>query len=229
MRVILARCRSDAGGGGELGLVPVSEFGPDPPLGRVFDGQMSHDPNVLPGDLPTPVDDGAADHLVGTRLPSIQLPATDDTQRRLDVAPEDAERLVVYAYPRTGRPGEEPLTPEWDSIPGARGCTPESCGFRDHAADLLAQGAAVLGLSTQETGYQRELVERLGLPFPVLSDHELAMTRALRLPVFEAAGQVLLRRLTLVIRDGVIEHVFYPVFPPDTHAAEVLEWITQHR
>jgi peroxiredoxin len=137
-----------------------------------------------------------------------------------------AGRVVVYAYPRTGRPGEEPLVADWDRIPGARGCTPESCGFRDHHAELVAAGAsAVFGLSTQDSDYQRELAERLQLPYPLLTDSGLELTNALRLPVFDAAGQTLLKRLTLVIRDGVIEHVFYPVFPPDTHAAEVVAWL----
>jgi peroxiredoxin len=144
---------------------------------------------------------------------------------RVDVAPEGAERLVLYAYPRTGRPGEDPLTPDWDLIPGARGCTPESCAFRDHAAELRATGAEVAGLSTQDSGYQREAAERLHLPFPLLSDVDLELTRALDLPTFTVAGQVLLKRLTLVVRQGSIEHVFYPVFPPDEHAAEVLEWL----
>lgn len=205
---------------------------------------MSHDPMSLPSDLPVPVDDGAADHLRGLRLPPIALPSTDNREIRLDLGPEGSEgsersagsagsagvdRWVVYAYPRTSVPGEQPLVPEWDTIPGARGCTPESCGFRDHAADLSAAGAAVVGLSTQDVAYQQELVQRLGLPFPVLSDHDLSATRALGLPTFEAAGQTLLQRLTMVIRDGTVEHVFYPVFPPDAHAAQVLAWLSEHR
>jgi len=201
-----------------------------------------HDPTHLPSDLPAPVDDGAADHLTGMRVPPIALPATDSREIRLDTAPSDngspdlgpsgtepaAERWVVYAYPRTGVPGEEPFTPDWDAIPGARGCTPETCAFRDHAADLRAAGAAVAGLSTQDTAFQQEMATRLHLPFPVLSDHDLALTRALRLPTFEAAGHTLLRRLTLVIHQGVVEHVFYPVFPPDGHAAEVLAWLSDN-
>jgi len=189
---------------------------------------VSHDPNVLPPDLPIPEDDGSASHLPGTAVPPIALTSTDGELVRVDVVPEGAERLVLYAYPRTGRPGEAELTPDWDRIPGARGCTPESCGFRDHAADLGAAGAAVAGLSTQDTAYQREAVERLQLPFAVLSDSDLTLTRALDLPTFTVAGQTLLKRLTLVIRDGAVEHVFYPVFPPDAHAAEVLEWLRAH-
>lgn len=179
----------------------------------------------LPADLPAPVDDGAADHLSGRRLPDIALTATDGSRVRLDIAPT---RTVVFAYPRTGRPGEPSLVEDWDLIPGARGCTPESCGFRDHYQELAAAGVAVYGLSTQDTAYQQEVTARLGLPFALLSDKDLRLTTALGLPTFEVAGQVLLRRLTLLVRDGAIEHVWYPVFPPDTHAAEVLAWLLEH-
>ncbi len=178
------------------------------------------DPYSLPDDLPAPVDDGAADHLPGTSLPPVELPAT--TGERVSLAAL-AGRTIVYAYPWTGRPGEPLLADDWDLIPGARGCTPESCGFRDHHAELLEAGAdAVFGLSTQDTAYQRELAERLRLPYPILSDAGLELTRALGLPTFEVAGLTLLRRLTMVIGDGTIERVWYPVFPPDTHAAEVV-------
>jgi peroxiredoxin len=183
---------------------------------------VAFDPTVLPDDLPVPVDDGAADHLPGLRLPSVPLPATDGED--VDLAPLSG-RTVVYAYPRTGRPGEDSLVADWDAIPGARGCTPESCGFRDHHDELAALGVRVHGLSTQDTDYQREAVERLGLPFSLLSDAQLALTRALDLPTFAAADQVLLRRLTLLVQDGVVEHVWYPVFPPDLHAAEVLAFL----
>lgn len=190
---------------------------------------MSHDPTVLPSDLPVPEDDGGAVHLTGRAMPRVALPSTDGSQVRVDLVPEGLERLVLYAYPRTGLPGESPLTPDWDQIPGARGCTPEACGFRDHAAELREAGTAVAGVSTQTTVYQREAAERLRLPFPLLSDRELRLTRALALPTFTVAGQTLLKRLTLVVRDGVIEHVFYPVFPPDTHAAFVLRWLREGR
>jgi peroxiredoxin len=183
------------------------------------------DLSALPADLPVPEDDGAADHLRGAPVPPIALPSTGGGEVRLDRA--GAPRAVVYAYPRTGRPGEPSLVEDWDLIPGARGCTPESCAFRDHHAELVALGAEVYGLSTQDTAYQRELSERLGLPYPVLSDAELRLTEALRLPTFEAAGETLLKRLTLVLRDGEVEHVFYPVFPPDGHAEEVLAWLRQ--
>ena len=180
------------------------------------------DPYTLPDDLPAPVDDGGADHLAGLALPEIELPATDGRAVSLAAL---AERTIVYAYPRTGRPGEPSLVDDWDLIPGARGCTPEACGFRDHHQDLAAAGAGVFALSSQSTAYQRELVERLGLPFPILSDERLELTEALRLPSFEVAGETLLRRLTLLIAEGRIEHVWYPVFPPDRHASEVLAWL----
>jgi peroxiredoxin len=190
---------------------------------------MSHDPTRLPDDLPAPADDGAADHLRGLRMPPLTLPSTRGDRVRVDLVPEPFEYLVVYGYPRTGRPGAA-LPPGWDEIPGARGCTPESCGFRDHADDLADAGAAVVGLSTQSTAYQQEAAERLGLPFPLLSDAELALTRALTLPTFtteleDGSRATLLKRLTLVIREGRIVHTFYPVFPPDAHAERVLEWL----
>jgi len=172
--------------------------------------------------IPAPVDDGAARHLPGMRLPTVPLPATDGTQAHLAALPG---RSIVYAYPRTGRPGiENPAG--WDMIPGARGCTPQACAFRDHFAELRALGIDHLfGLSTQDTEYQREAARRLHLPFPLLSDARLALTRALRLPTFEASRMTLLKRLTLVICDGRIEHVFYPVFPPDRNAADVIAWL----
>ena len=181
-----------------------------------------YDPTRLPEDLPSPVDDGAADHLLGRRVPALTLPATSGEPLDLSAL---TGRTVVYAYPRTGRPGEAPLVEDWDEIPGARGCTPESCAFRDHHAELREAGADVVGLSTQDPDYQREAATRLHLPYPLLSDADLALTRALDLPTFEAAGQVLLRRLTLLVRDGVVEHVWYPVFPPDSHPQEVLSWL----
>jgi len=183
------------------------------------------DPMTLPDDLPAPTDDGAADHLRGAPIPAIALPATDGST--VDLAAL-TDRTVVYAYPRTGVPGEDHLVPDWDEIPGARGCTPESCGFRDHHAELARAGAAVLGLSTQPTDIQREAAERLGLPFALLSDADLELTNALALPTMVVEGTTMIRRLTLVVRDGRIEHVFHPVFPPDTHAAEVLAWLRDH-
>jgi peroxiredoxin len=180
---------------------------------------------VMPTGLPIPEDDGAVAHLPGARMPRLTLPATDGSAFPVSRPPAGFDRLVLFAYPRTGRPGEDPLAPDWDQIPGARGCTPESCGFRDHATELARVGAAVVGVSTQPTDYQREAVERLRLPFPLLSDAKLRLARALQLPTFQAGGQALLKRLTLVVRDGHVEKVFYPVFPPDGHAEDVLGWI----
>lgn len=173
--------------------------------------------------IPAPVDDGAARHLLRARVPPIPLAATDG--REVDLSALSG-RVVVYAYPRTGTPDH--ANPEgWDMIPGARGCTPQSCAFRDHYAELAALGVARLfGLSTQDTIYQREVAERLHLPFPLLSDADLKLTRAMLLPTFEVAGMTLLKRLTLVIRDGAVEQVFYPVFPPDRNAADVMAWLS---
>jgi peroxiredoxin len=180
----------------------------------------------LPEDLPVPVDDGAASHLPGRAMPALSLPATDGRQVALDGLGRG--RTVVYVYPMTGRPGAD-LPPGWDDIPGARGCTPESCGFRDHHAELLAAGAdQVFGLSSQSSDYQAEAVNRLHLPFAMLSDERLALADVLGLPTFTVDGMTLYRRLTMIVTDGVIEHVFYPVFPPDRHAQEVLDWLRGH-
>lgn len=186
---------------------------------------MSYDPTVLPDNLPVPENDGEADHLAGSRLPDIALPATSGGL--VSVAEVGAPRAVIFAYPRTGRPNQ--LMPDgWDAIPGARGCTPQTCTFRDLHREFTALGAEVYGLSTQSTDYQREMVERLHVPFAVLSDEKLELASALRLPTFEVEGMMLLKRLTLVIRDGVIEHVFYPVFPPDKSADAAVEWLRQN-
>jgi peroxiredoxin len=181
---------------------------------------------ILPPNLPVPQDDGGARHLVGRRWPDLALPATD-------CAAVNVSRLVgrtlVYVYPRTGRPGE-PSPDGWDAIPGARGCTPQSCSFRDHFAELKQLGVAHLfGLSSQSTDYQLEAVERLHLPFPVLSDAELKLTAALNLPTFEVAGMTLLKRMALIVDDGTIGKVFYPVFPPDKNAEEVVKWLRSER
>src|SRR5262245_24522833 len=181
-------------------------------------------PYVLPPDLPRPVDDGACDHLVGMPMPNITLLSTAD--RDVDLGAIPPGRTVIYCYPRTGRPGEQ-MPDGWDKIPGARGCTPQSCSFRDHYRELADLGAGVFGLSTQSTAEQREVTERLHLPFELLSDAELRFARALRLPTFDAGGMTLIKRLTLVIRDGAIEHVLYPVFPPDESASQTLDWLRQ--
>jgi peroxiredoxin len=175
--------------------------------------------------IPAPVDDGAASHLRGMRMPSLALPATDGTTVDLSAF---LGRVVVYTYPRTGVPGVE-NPPGWDLIPGARGCTPQTCAFRDHFEELKALGVKRLfGLSTQDTAYQREVADRLHLPFPILSDEHFRLTKELRLPTFETSGMTLLKRLALVIQNGTIEHVFYPVFPPDRNAGDVLAWVAAH-
>jgi peroxiredoxin len=175
--------------------------------------------------IPRPDDDGAASHLVGMRMPSVPLAATDGTVVDLSSL---SGLVVVYAYPRTGRPGVDNPS-GWDLIPGARGCTPQSCAFRDHFAELKALGVdRLFGLSTQDSSYQREAAERLHLPFPILADEQLRLSAALRLPTFETSGMTLLKRFTLVIRDAKIEHVFYPVFPPDRNASDVIAWLTAH-
>lgn len=181
----------------------------------------------LPDDLPVPEDDGAADHLRGARLPDVALRATDGGTVSLAKL---KGRTVAYAYPRTGEPGKAALTDDWDAIPGARGCTPQSCDFRDHFKELRALGVDhVYGLSTQTTAYQQEAAARLHLPFPLLSDGHRALAMAARLPVFEAGGETLLKRLTLVIDDGVVTHLFYPVFPPDRSARQVVAWLDASR
>ena len=177
----------------------------------------------LPADLPVPEDDGAADHLPGRQVPDVTLPATSGEAVALGgLGPG---RAIVYVYPMTGQP-EVALPEGWDDIPGARGCTTEACDFRDHHAELLDAGAAhVFGLSSQDTDYQREMVQRLRLPFAVLSDTDFALADRLGLPTFEAAGTTLYKRITLVIRDDAIEHAFYPIFPPNEHARQVLRWL----
>jgi peroxiredoxin len=187
-------------------------------------------PNLLDVDwskIPAPPDDGAARHLEGMRLPDLVLPATDGSTVPLGTLPG---RVVVFAYPRTGQPGRIALVDDWDMIPGARGCTPQSCAFRDLHKELLAAGATrVFGLSTQDGAYQREAAERLHLPFPLLSDEKLALAKALKLPTMVVAKQTMIKRLAMIIDDGRITKVFYPVFPPDRNAGDVLAWLEQHK
>jgi peroxiredoxin (alkyl hydroperoxide reductase subunit C) len=176
--------------------------------------------------IPAPTDDGAAAHLPGLSIPPVSLMATNDTLVTLADLPG---RTIVFAYPRTGEPGKISLVEDWDMIPGARGCTPQTCSFRDLFAELKAAGAAqVFGLSTQGNAYQTEMASRLHLPFPVLSDEKLALTRALDLPTMDVAELTLIKRLALVIDDARITHVFYPVFPPDRNAGDVLAWLKDH-
>lgn len=186
---------------------------------------MAQEWTELPENLPIPENDGAADHLPGLELPIVRLTSTDG--RMVDLSSLSG-RAVVYCYPRTGEPGV-PNPDGWDDIPGARGCTPQSCAFRDHHGDLIAAGVShVFGLSAQDTVYQREVAERLNLPFPLLSDHALEFARAISLPTFEVSGMTLIKRITLVIEDGAIGHVFYPVFPPHRNAADVLDFCQRH-
>jgi peroxiredoxin len=176
--------------------------------------------------IPAPIDDGAAAHLAGMPIPKVSLLATDDTAVTLSELPG---RTVVFAYPRTGEPGKIGLVDDWDMIPGARGCTPQTCAFRDLYAELKAAGSAqVFGLSTQDNAYQAEMAARLHLPFPVLSDEKLALTGALNLPTMQVAGLTLIKRLALIIDNARITHVFYPVFPPDRNAGDVLAWLKQN-
>ena len=177
----------------------------------------------IPQDQPEPEDDGACDHLPGMRMPSVSLRSTAGDLVDLSNL---TGTTVVYCYPLTGRPDQN-LPPGWDDIPGARGCTPQSCAFRDHHAELKELGARVFGLSTQDTAYQREAAERLHLPFPLLSDENLEFARALELPTFEAEGMTLIKRLTLVVEGGEIRKVFYPVFPPGRNAEDVLSWLSE--
>ncbi|HSC94278.1 MAG TPA: peroxiredoxin [Burkholderiales bacterium] len=180
----------------------------------------------LPKNLPVPRDDGACNHLTGMKLPPVRLRSTGG--REIDVSSLKGT-TVIYVYPRTGRPDQEVPT-GWNEIPGARGCTPQSCAFRDHHEELKRAGAAqVFGLSSQDTAYQREAVERLHLPFELLSDEKLELARALKLPTFAVEGMTLIKRLTLIARDGVIAKVFYPVYPPDRNAGDVLAWLSASR
>lgn len=193
---------------------------------RAAETRSETDLLALPPDLPVPQDDGAAAHLTALRLPALTLPASDGST--VELAALGQGRTVLYVYPLTGRPGVD-LPEGWDAIPGARGCTAEACGFRDHHEDLREAGAArVYGLSSQPGDYQRELVDRLRLPFAMLADPGFSVRDALGLPTFSAGGMTLYRRLTVIITDGAIEHVFYPVFPPDQHAGEVIDWLRAH-
>src|SRR6516225_2370890 len=187
-------------------------------------------PNLLEVDwskIPAPQDDGAARHLTGLAVPDV--PLMDTSGARVSLA-KILGRVVLFAYPRTGVPGQISPVEGWDMIPGARGCTPQSCAFRDLYREMLAAGVTrVFGVSTQDSAYQREAADRLHLPFPLLSDEKLALSKALRLPTMEVAGMTLIKRLALVIDDATIARVFYPVFPPDRNAGDVLAWLQQKR
>lgn len=179
----------------------------------------------LPANLPEPEDDGACRHLVGSRMPNIDLLST--AGRTVNLGELGTARTVLYCYPMTGVPGKA-LPEGWDAIPGARGCTPQTCAFRDHFAELGSLGADIFGLSTQNSDYQREMATRLDLPFEILSDAEFTFCDALRLPTFDVAGVRLIKRLTLIVRGGLIEIVFYPVFPPDKNADQVVAWLRKN-
>lgn len=182
----------------------------------------SDDLYSLPAGLPVPMDDGACAHLAGMSVPSVGLPSTGDVT--VDLGALEG-MTVVYAYPRTGHPDRDP-PPGWDDIPGARGCTPQSCAFRDLHAEIRGLGAEVFGLSTQTTEEQKEVKGRLHLPFELLSDARLELVGAMRLPTFTIGSMILLERFTLILREGCVEKVFYPVFPPDRNAADVRDWLT---
>ena len=183
-----------------------------------------HDPSILPADLPQPEDDGACDHLIGKPLHAIALPSTAGDP--LDLATR-AGRTVVYCFPKAGRP-DVPLPEGWNDIPGARGCTPQSMAFRDQYDDIRALHADVVGVSTQSPDDQKEVAERLNLPVPLLSDRDSRFATSLNLPTFEVEGSLLIKRVTLIVTEGMIDHVFYPVFPPDKAAEEVIVWLLAH-
>ncbi len=183
-----------------------------------------HDPTKLPADLPRPEDDGACDHLIDRPLHAISLPSTDGG--RFDIATSPG-RWVVYCFPKAGQPGKA-LPEGWDQIPGARGCTPQSMAFRDQYDDIRALHTGVIGISTQSSDIQMEIASRLSLPFPLLSDEALSFCQSLDLPTFEVEGKTMIKRLTLIVTEGVIDQVFYPVFPPDKAAEEAIVWLLAH-
>ena len=182
---------------------------------------MRSDLYALPPGLPVPVDDGACDHLMGRMLPQLTLESSLGPVSLRDLS---LGRLVLYVYPRTGRP-DRPVPDGWDAVPGARGCTPQACAFRDHAEELEDLGATVAGLSAQSLADQLEFAERNHIPYPVVADPELRLGAALGLPTFEFDGATLYKRVTLVVEACAVAKVFYPVFPPDENAAQVLEWL----
>lgn len=200
----------------------------DESAGRTFTTEEPvTDFTTLPEGLPVPEDDGAAGHLPGVRMPDLTLSTSDGNT--VSLAELGAGRTVIYLYPLTGRPGVD-LPDGWDTIPGARGCSTEACDFSNHFDQLRQAGAErVYGMSSQDPDYQDEVVQRLRLPFTMISDPALALADALRLPTFSAPGHDrLYSRLTLIVRDSMVEHVFYPIFPPNTHAQQVLDWIESH-
>ena len=182
---------------------------------------MTQNYETLPENLPIPEDDGACDHLVGMNLPEFDLPSTGGDLINLSKL---KGKVVIYCYPMTGRP-DVPLPDGWNEIPGARGCTPQSCSYKDHYKEFQELGVEVYGLSTQTTDYQQEMVGRLSLPFNVLSDSQMELTQAINLPTFVVTGMVLLKRLTMIAEDSVIKSVHYPVFPSDSDPDWVLDYL----
>ena len=180
--------------------------------------------NELPDNLPVPLDDGACNHLKGEKIPAIELNSTSGNTINLS---KIENKVVLYFYPLTGKPGKS-LPDGWDQIPGARGCTPQACSFRDHYKELKELDAQVFGISTQTSGYQKEVVERLHLPFSILSDSQLILAKSLKLPLFKVDSMQLNKRVTLIIHDGIITKVFYPIFPPDKHVDEVINWLSSN-
>ena len=185
-----------------------------------------HNPHNLPVDIAIPEDDGKANHLEGMNMPSLSLRVTKGGKVNLSKLTGD---IVLFLYPRTGRPGQLPLVENWNQIPGARGCTPQTCGYRDLFQEFESLKINVFGMSTQSSDYQLEAFERLKLPFPILSDEDLDFSKSLNLPLFEVKGILLQKRMSLFIRDGVIKKVFYPCFPPDQNALTVLNWLKEHK
>jgi peroxiredoxin len=185
---------------------------------------MATDYSSLPPDLPVPEDDGAADHLSGMTLPPLALTVAGQGGSFDLREAATLGTLVAFVYPRTGTPGQ-PLVPGWDDIPGARGCTPQSCAFRERHFALAGLGAIVVGVSAMDPREQAGFAEREQLPYALLNDGPLALRDQLGLPTFEVCGTTLYKRLTFVARAGRIEKVFYPVFPPDGNAAEVEGWL----
>ena len=178
--------------------------------------------NVLPKNLPIPKKDGACDHLLNTKIPDISLPTQDGNLLKLNRT--DTFRLVIYCYPMTGHPNR-PLPDKWDTIPGARGCTPQTCSFRDHYDQLIVENSLPIGLSTQSVEDLKEMTVRLQIPYDVVSDQQLLFSSALKLPTFSIGNKTFIKRLTLIIEKSVIKHFFYPVFPPDKHIKNVLKWL----
>ena len=182
--------------------------------------------SILPKDLPKPKDDGACNHLTNKQVPDISLPNQDGNLLKLNRS--DTFRLIIYCYPLTGNPNK-PLPKNWDSIPGARGCTPETCSFRDAHDDFITHNSVPIGLSTQSVHDIKEMTTRLLIPYDVVSDEHLSFVNQLRLPTFKVEDKVYIKRLTLIVERSIIKHFFYPVFPADLHVKEVLQWLDSNR